>query len=75
MINGFIRKNKVSLIAALIGAFLGGAYYYFVGCTRGNCMIVSNPFIIIPYGAVMAYLLAGSFAKKENVKTEMNENP
>jgi len=69
-----IRKNKIPLIASLVGAVSGGLYYYFIGCTSGNCMIVSNPFIIIPYGALLGYLFAGIFTKKENVKSYPNEN-
>jgi hypothetical protein len=74
MIIGFIRKNKAPLIASLIGAVAGGLYYYFVGCASGNCMIVSNPYIIIPYGGVLGYLFAGIFTKKENVKPTPHEN-
>jgi hypothetical protein len=70
----FVQKNKKALIAALIGAVAGGLYYYFVGCESGNCVIVSNPFIIIPYGALLGYLFAGIFTNKEVVSSQTNEN-
>lgn len=42
------------------GAALGFAYYRFVGCRSGTCVITANPYISTLYGAVMGYLLSGS---------------
>jgi hypothetical protein len=73
MILQFIQKNKKGVIGALLGAIGGAAYYYFVGCKSGSCIISSNPFISVPYGGLMGYLIAGIFTKKEPVKTETHE--
>lgn len=74
MINTFMQKHRRELIGAIVGAVAGGLYYYFVGCKNGSCIIASNPFISIPYGAVLGYLFAGIFSKKEQVKSEVHEN-
>lgn len=60
----WMNKHRISLIAILFGALAGYFYYAFVGCKSGNCFIVSRPYIIIPYGALLAFLLVGSFNKK-----------
>lgn len=74
MIIAFIQKRKKEWIGALVGAVAGALYYYFVGCKNGSCLIASNPFITIPYGAVLGYLFAGIFSKKEQVNSEGHEN-
>lgn len=40
-----------------IGAMLGFAYFYFIGCRTGACPITSNPFISTAYGAAIGLLL------------------
>jgi len=62
-----IKKHKGSLIGMAIGAIVGWAYYYFIGCSSGSCAIASNWRIAVPYGAVMGVLIA-SIVKKEEVK-------
>lgn len=51
-----------------IGAGLGFAYYYFIGCYSGTCPISSNPYISTLYGFVMGAVLAwgGSSEKKKS---------
>jgi len=44
-------------IGVLIGASLGFAYYYFVGCNSGTCPITSNPYITTAYGAAFGAVL------------------
>lgn len=61
----FIGKYKVQLLGIGLGAIGGAAYYYFVGCNSGHCAIASNPFVAIPYGAIMGFLLVGIFDKKQ----------
>jgi hypothetical protein len=58
-------KHKKSLLGVLIGAVTGYLYYSFVGCSSGSCLIASNPFIMVPYAALLGYLFAGMFTKKE----------
>lgn len=42
----------------LIGAFLGFAYYYFIGCTGGTCPITSNPYTSVGYGSLIGFVLS-----------------
>ncbi|WP_075602588.1 DUF6132 family protein [Saccharicrinis aurantiacus] len=44
--------------AILIGAGLGYAYYYFIGCSSGSCAITSNPWNSIGYGAFAGLILS-----------------
>jgi hypothetical protein len=39
------------------GGVLGFAYYKFVGCRTGACLIASNPWVSTAYGALMGYML------------------
>ncbi|MDI1355821.1 MAG: DUF6132 family protein [bacterium] len=69
MIQKFFSKYRKQVIGASIGAALGLSYYAFIGCASGTCMITSNPFISTGYGALMGYLLIGTFKKEsENEK-------
>lgn len=47
------------LVGIVIGAAVGFAYYKFIGCASGVCLLTSNPFISTLYGAVMGALIAG----------------
>ncbi|OGU94586.1 MAG: hypothetical protein A2475_03880 [Ignavibacteria bacterium RIFOXYC2_FULL_35_21] len=58
---------KISLFAAL-GAGLGFAYYYFVGCRSGSCPITSNWYLTTLYGALMGLILG--FPARKKVKDE-----
>ena len=46
------------VLFVIVGAALGFAFYRFVGCRSGACMITSNPYISTLYGAAMGYLLS-----------------
>jgi hypothetical protein len=59
----FINKNKTSIIGIAVGAIAGWAYYYFIGCNSGSCVIASNAEVAIPYGAVIGFLFAGIIKK------------
>jgi xanthine/uracil permease len=41
----------------LVGASVGYAYYYFIGCVSGSCPITSNPWSSIVYGAILGALV------------------
>lgn len=64
--NELLKKYLLKIIGILLGSIAGFAYYYFVGCTSGTCPITSNPYISIVYGAVLGYLFADMFKKKEH---------
>lgn len=64
----FIRKYKLAIIGAVVGAIGGYLYYHFVGCVSGTCPITSNPYMSILYGALMGGLLFSLFKKKTQQK-------
>ena len=41
------------------GAASGWLYHKFVGCASGACIITSNPYTSVLYGAAMGYVVAG----------------
>ena len=63
MILNLVSKHKINLIGIVGGGVAGYLYYYFVGCQSGTCMIASNPFVSVPYFAVLGYLLGGIIKK------------
>ncbi len=54
-----IKKQNFKKIAMgiAIGAILGYAYYYFIGCSSGTCPITSNPINSILYGSFAGLVL------------------
>lgn len=61
----FITQYKLSIAGVMIGAILGYAYYYFIGCATGSCAITSKPVNSTLYGSVMGYLLFSFFEKSK----------
>ncbi|MBI5326313.1 MAG: hypothetical protein HZB41_13745 [Ignavibacteriae bacterium] len=62
---------KIGLFTAL-GAGLGFAYYYFVGCRNGSCPLTSNWYMTTMYGALMGLVLGFPMKKKkENTLSEV----
>jgi len=45
------------------GAAFGFGYHKLVGCSSGACPITANPYISTLYGAVMGFLVSGSFGR------------
>jgi hypothetical protein len=60
------RIPLMTLVAIVIGAAGGFAYYHFVGCSTGTCPITSNPYISTGYGALLGFVLAGSRKKQSD---------
>ncbi|MBN2281674.1 MAG: hypothetical protein JXQ65_13920 [Candidatus Marinimicrobia bacterium] len=60
-IKTYLKEHKltVRIVAMILGAALGFAYYKFIGCKSGACPITSNPYISTAWGALMGYLVAG----------------
>ena len=61
----FLKKHRKEFIAIGIGCLAGWAYYYFVGCSSGGCMISGTWYISVPYGGLLGYLFLGSFLKSK----------
>lgn len=59
------RATLLTIVAILLGAAAGYAYYHFVGCATGTCPITSNPYISTGYGALLGLVLAGGRKKPE----------
>ncbi|MDD2346281.1 MAG: DUF6132 family protein [Bacteroidales bacterium] len=57
--NEFFKKNfKIPhIVGIVVGAILGFAYYYYIGCVSGTCAIKSNPYLMILYGALIGYFV------------------
>lgn len=47
----------VRLLAVLLGAAAGYAFYRFVGCRTGGCPITSNPWLSSIYGGMLGGLM------------------
>ncbi len=58
-----VKKYKMQIIGTLVGAGLGYAYYYFIGCASGTCAITSKPLNSTLYGALMGLLFLCSLSK------------
>lgn len=57
------------ILPVLVGAFLGYAYYYFIGCRTGSCPITSNPWISTFYGAFAGLIISLPSKKKNDNQT------
>jgi len=51
------QKPRRIILGVLIGAILGYAYYYFIGCSSGTCAITSNPVNSVLYGSFAGLVL------------------
>ena len=61
-------KKRALFIA--LGAGAGFAYYYFVGCYNGSCMIQSNPYISSTYGAAVGWAISTVVIPLKKTKKE-----
>ena len=66
-----IKKTARILIFIIIGSLAGLAYYFFVGCSSGDCPLVSNPFITVGYTGIIGGLLSGIFQKGDEGQCNM----
>lgn len=54
----------ITSIGVIVGAILGYAYYHFVGCDSGTCMITSKPTNSTLYGSLMGGLFFNMFVNE-----------
>lgn len=72
----FVIKYKWKLVGVLIGASVGFAYWYFIGCVSGTCPIQSHWQSSTLYGALIGYILPNSpkkAKKKEETEVQVSE--
>lgn len=67
-----IIKYKAEVVGVVLGAIAGWCYWYFVGCSTGNCAITSSPVNSTLYGACMSGIL-GSMLKKSEKQDRKNQ--
>lgn len=65
----FIRTNALILIGIIAGSLAGWLYWYYVGCSSGQCPITSKPLNSSIYGALMGAILFSMF-KNQNQKSD-----
>jgi len=56
-----IQKYGLIALGIIAGALAGYLYYYFIGCSSGQCAITSSPINSTLYGALMGGLLFAQF--------------
>jgi len=62
-------KPMILLIAGIIiGGIAGYAYYHFIGCTSGHCVISSHPVNSTLYGAMMGGIVSQLFQRENKLK-------
>ncbi len=61
------------VLPVVIGAIIGYAYYYFIGCNSGKCAITSNPYISTAYGAFTGFIFALPTKKKKSKESKNDE--
>ena len=70
-----MKLNKLTIILSVVGISLGAiggyAYWFYIGCNSGICLITSNPTNSTIYGMVMGFLVAGIF--KDWLKESKNK--
>jgi len=60
------------LLFVFFGAIAGFAYYYYIGCNKGHCIISSNPYISTGYGMAAGFLLGWDSKKsRKSDKTKI----
>jgi xanthine/uracil permease len=71
-----IKIDKLSLrrsFPIVIGAALGYAYYYFIGCSKG-CSITGNPWMSTLWGGLIGSALVNWKSQSKDINTEEKIN-
>jgi len=64
----FLRNYKWIVVGAVLGALLGYAYYMFIGCRSGTCMITSKPLNSTIYGLILGGMIGFEIQTKRKPK-------
>lgn len=60
-----MKKRLLTSVLIIAGGALGFAYYYFIGCALGGCMIASSPILSIGFGVLVGWMVSGLFDKEK----------
>jgi len=66
----WMLKNKFVVTGVILGGIAGYAYYHFVGCANGTCLISSKPLNSTLYFGLMGGLFMSIFNKKSDGDTK-----
>ncbi|MCB0699600.1 MAG: hypothetical protein H6551_11595 [Chitinophagales bacterium] len=53
----FFKKHILTIVGLLVGLVGGYVFWYYIGCTSGQCAIKSNPLSMTMYGGLMGAML------------------
>lgn len=53
----FFKKHILTIVGLLIGLAGGYVFWYFIGCTSGQCAIKNNPLSMTLYGGLMGAMV------------------
>jgi hypothetical protein len=62
----WMLKNMFIITGVILGGIGGYAYYHFIGCANGTCMISSKPLNSTLYFGLMGGLFMSIFNKKSD---------
>jgi len=63
-------KNKLIVIGIVLGGIGGYAWYHFIGCANGTCLISSKPLNSTLYFGLIGGLFMSIFNKNSNGNTK-----
>jgi len=63
-------KNKLIVIGVVLGGIGGYAWYHFIGCANGTCLISSKPLNSTLYFGLIGGLFMSIFNKNSNGNTK-----
>ena len=66
----WMLKNRLVITGVILGGIGGYAYYHFIGCANGTCMISSKPLNSTLYFGMMGGLFMSIFNKKSDGNTK-----
>lgn len=58
--------RRIIVFGMGLGSLAGLAYWYFVGCASGTCLITSNWYTSMGYGILMGGLAASIYQPKQS---------